>query len=501
MRLETEVNRYIKIGLLVTLSSIAGVVFMLRTADKISEGGTYEVSAYLDDATGLLPDSKVRMYGVVIGSVKEITLEKGRAKVNLELSEDSVIYEDAVFEKRMESLLGTASVNIEPGSASRRQLRDGSVIHSVNSGTALEQTLATLRDISKSGNSMLGEVEKIFTDEYPEDGAAGGRSAAVDTLYEVKGTLHTLNLILQDMQGITSTMNSRSDEELKRFNELMVRMTALTQNMNTVLVQNEDKIARSFDQLEKSMALVSGQLEASKEILSEVREIASTINKGEGSLGKLVHDDTLYDRVVSITKEAEEAIQSTIGIDLEVEYRGDYLMTQGAMRNQVGLKLVPGSKDKYYSVGIVDRPGTGKSTTTTTTTQTGGTSTVETTEKMVSGWVPYVQLAYEFGPMTVRGGLIEGKGGVGLDFTPLPLASLSFEAYDFDSITQPNLRAYGLLRPFNSLDPKNPASWLYFSGGVDDALGKNQLDYFVGVGLQFQDNDLKGAASFMSLNP
>ncbi|MBN2510481.1 MAG: MCE family protein [Spirochaetales bacterium] len=494
-------NRYIKIGLLVTLSSIAGVVFMMRTADKISGGDTYRVSAYLTDATGLLPDSKVRMYGVVVGSVRAITLDDGMARVDLELADKTVLYEDAIFEKRMESLLGTASVNIQPGSPVRRQLGNGAVIQSVQSGTALEQTLSTLRDISASGDSMLDEVEKIFTDEYDPGGAERGGSAAVQTLYEVRNTLETLNLILEDMRGITSAVNARSDEELQRFSALMAQMTRLTQNMNTVLVQNEEKIARSFDQLERSMELVSSQLEASEAILSEVKEIAATVNSGKGSLGKLVHDETLYDRVVSITKEAEEAIQSTIGIDLEVEYRGDYLINMGEMRNQVGLRLIPGAKEKYYAVGIVDKPGAGQSTTTTTTTQTGGATTVETTEEMVSGWVPYIQLAYEFGPMTVRGGLIDGKGGMGLDYSPLSLASVSLEAYDFDSIAEPNLRAYGSVRPFYGLDPKNPASWLYFSGGVDDILGKRQIDYFLGVGLTFQDNDLKGAASFMSIRP
>ena len=86
---------------------------------------------------------------------------------------------------------------------------------------------------------------------------------------------------------------------------------------------------------------------------------------------------------------------------------------------------------------------------------------------------------------------------MGLDYAPLDLASFSLEAYNFETIATPNLRLYSAVYPFVALDPSNPLSWIYINGGVDDLLGKNQLDFFLGAGLRFQDNDLKGIAGFV----
>mgnify|MGYP007060763253 FL=1 len=44
----------------------------------------------------------------------------------------------------------------------------------------------------------------------------------------------------------------------------------------------------------------------------------------------------------------------------------------------------------------------------------------------------------------------------------------------------------------------NPLNWIYLSGGADNLLS-DRRDYFLGLGLRFTDNDLKGIAGYIPM--
>ncbi|WP_028974326.1 MlaD family protein [Spirochaeta cellobiosiphila] len=489
-------SKYVKIGMLVSFSVLGVIMFMLLTAESINKGDTILVTAYLNDATGLLPESKVRIHGVVVGNIKDIVLEDGKARVDMEISRDIPLYEDASFEKKMESLLGTASVSLEPGTATHTQLKKGAVIHNVQSGTAMEQTMDTLEEVSGISSDF---IKQIINQVQGRDGQIGYNNTANSDSYNVlTSSIKSINMILSNMERISSSMSSNSDASIQQFNLLIESLNQLTYNLNRMMVQNEGEINSSLQSIDQSLALLAKQMESGKDILAQVQGITTAIESGQGNLGKLINDDELYNRVINLTETAEDTINSTIGIDLGIDYHTDYLVNQNSGRTEVGLKLTPRNKNKYYALGLSYSPYTEKIETTTAET-TGATTETTVTTKVSSTWAPYIQLAYIYGPLTLRGGLIEGKGGFGVDYQPVNFADLSIEAFDFDPIQQPKLRIGSTLTPFMSFDPNNPLSWVYITGGVDDILGQDQRDYYFGAGLHFTDNDLKGISSFASI--
>jgi phospholipid/cholesterol/gamma-HCH transport system substrate-binding protein len=94
------------------------------------------------------------------------------------------------------------------------------------------------------------------------------------------------------------------------------------------------------------------------------------------------------------------------------------------------------------------------------------------------------QLAKKIYDFTLRGGIIESRGGVGLDYDKGPL-SLKFSAFDFSTKygDKPHLKAWGSL---------NLTKNFYFVGGADDIINPHQpVDWFVGGGLRLVDEDVK----------
>ena len=68
------------------------------------------------------------------------------------------------------------------------------------------------------------------------------------------------------------------------------------------------------------------------------------------------------------------------------------------------------------------------------------------------------QLGRTWGPVTIRGGLLQNSAGVGMDIKPLNFVEVSSEIFDMSREENPYFRAYGLIRPFQWA--KEPFNWL-----------------------------------------
>jgi phospholipid/cholesterol/gamma-HCH transport system substrate-binding protein len=460
-------SRVFKIGLFVLITSVGVAYYAMRTADRLETRNTYTVEVYMDDASGLLVNTNVRMAGVTVGKVRSVELVKGKAKLVLELASDVQLYEDARVEKKMDSMLGSSSVAIFPGVKEELPLGMGGVIKTSSSADAL-----TL--IADEATGLVQDLRKFLNED-------GGMAA--------------LHGILDNLNEITAQIRGNSHEELAPLVMILQNTANITEKLDLLLANNNENINETLAGLRESVEKLNIALD-------NVSAITGKINSGEGNLGKLVNDDKLYDQVVSIAGDLKGFLGSTAGLQLDVAFQSDYLMKLEDFRNQFGVRLTPSDTDKFYLLGLVDTPRLYEDTVTTTTTITGasppqspiGTSYTTTELEKRQKLLINAQIARRFGMFTLRGGVMESTGGVGLDFEPFKKIALSAEIFDFGQDDAPYLRAYANLYPFFDPSLSNPLNWIYVGGGVDNILTKNR-DYFVNLGLRFTDNDLKGIAS------
>ena len=147
------------------------------------------------------------------------------------------------------------------------------------------------------------------------------------------------------------------------------------------------------------------------------------------------------------------------------------------------MQIQPGL-DRYYYIGIVDDPA---GVVETTRYQTSGSQTSDYTEvKTFEDKIKFTAIfAKNFYDLTLKGGLIESKGGVGMDYYFMRRKlRATVEAFGFDKT---NLRA-GLAYSFYR--------GLYLSGGINDALNKNSSQSgYLGAGILLTNDDLKLAVT------
>jgi phospholipid/cholesterol/gamma-HCH transport system substrate-binding protein len=477
----------------------------MRTAETIDARSTYKVDVFMDDASGLLVDSNVRLAGVSVGKIRAIKLSEGKAKLTLELSDDVKLYEDAKIVKTLESMLGVSAISVFPGDKIDAPIRAGGVIQNSVSTSMMDQTFIGASNLTDEATLLIKELRKFLSED-------GGYTTLKDILQTTRdmtkssGILVERNLVLlssamRDISEITGRLNMSSREDVEKLSAILKSTADITDRIERLMANNEGNIQDTLVDVKAGVAQAKDSIAKLDRALDQVQGITAKINSGEGNIGKIIHDDKLYDKVVSITGSVEEYVNSTIGLDWQVAFQSDYLINQLDARNRFGLRLTPLGKDKYYSIGFTDTPRLKetKVLTQTIVTGTGGEApanyTVYETEKK-RALLLNAQIARRFGPFTLRGGVLESTGGVGLDFQPHEKIALSAELFDFGQSGAPYLRAMGTLYPFFDPGLSNPLNWVYLSGGADNILQKDR-DYFFGLGLRFRDNDLKGVASFI----
>ena len=262
---------------------------------------------------------------------------------------------------------------------------------------------------------------------------------------------------------------------------------------------NEGELKEGVANFKETMARIDRSL-------GNIEAVTEKIRKGEGAVGALISDDRLGQKVSDTVDDLADYAGRLTQMEVEVGVKADYLMTQAAAKTFLQVRLTA-KPDKYYLLEAVDDP---RGSVTTTYSQQNPPSAGEPAvqkQTVTSQAIKFsAQFAKRYSFLTLRFGIIESSGGLGLDLTlPIKFFYLSrwleealvlkVDAFNFsiEALRFPRLRAAIRFTPFEHV---------YLNAGMDDILNApnrdtltNRLisgrDFFVGGGVYFTDADLK----------
>lgn len=221
---------------------------------------------------GLEVGDPVAINGVRKGYVDDIEIKDGKVFVIVNLDSDVVLKEDAKFSIMMLDLMGGKKVEVTPG-FNQKEL-DYSVI----------QKGETLGDVA-SAMAVFGKVQEDL----------------VDVIREVKTSLSYLNKTIaneefeenlkasvNNLKVLTQNLNSVLLENKDEINKLLKSGNELTKNINSFITDNKDTIHQTLTSLKET-------LESSKSLISKVNDFMTKVDKGENNLGKMMNDKEVMD--------------------------------------------------------------------------------------------------------------------------------------------------------------------------------------------------------------
>lgn len=452
----------LKVGLLVV--TVAALIAYMSM--QVSENPTYFGRAnkawfLLNDASGLVKGSQVKSAGIPVGTIKDITLQDGQARIDLNLKKDFQLYVSASANIKSQGVLGDKHVALSPGSPTDPPLPPGGQILNVRDKGSLDNVVSQVGDIAGS----LKDTAEALREAVLEDGTRK----------------HVLGRIVSNIEKLTQDLSEISSENKGKINSIIAQVDRVTKSLDDILNADGDESLKA--QIKRTMTRLDSAMK-------NVDEITGKINRGEGTIGKLVNDEQTVEELNTAIEGVNGFLDTAGKTQTSLDFHSDYLGDLGLMKTTVGIKLQPGI-DRYYYLGIVDDPAGVVEETDTRTSVNGGTATNTNEVKTYKSKVKFnAQFAKTFWDLTVRGGLIENSGGIGIDYDIFrEKLKFSIEAFEFSHV---NVRAQLQYNIWKGI---------YVLGGISDAFDKNnKKSNYLGAGLFLTNDDLKMLMTKLPLN-
>ena len=505
MSREARVGIFVLVGLIV----LTFFTFKVSKWGLIAEKG-YRLTVDFDTASGLEPKSDVKMAGVPIGKVEEIQLVGNRARLVLRIRQGIRIPIDSVGSIQTQGLLGEKYVEILPGKDVQRNLPAGGQVANVQNPVNLDEMIRKL--------SAIGDDVKKFTDTLSSTfGSEEGKKALGDILRDVRETTAVLRTVVtgneqrfgrilenidrlsadlsdisssnkQDVRATIANLRAFSDTLKSETPALVRKLEEMSTGVSGVVADNRENLKESIRNLKAASARLDNTLDAAGRVMAK-------IDRGEGTLGMLVNDNSAHGSLTDTLEGVNRYVRKYDSLHFTLVPWVEYQTGTSDWKYYLNLKIQP-TADKYYLVGVVNDPR-GKRSEFRNSVSIGGNPPVET--KVVTfedEWKFNALLAKRFSRVTVKGGIIESAGGLGLEYDVVKdRLSVGADVFDFN---RPDNRAH--LKVYGNYDIfKN----LFITGGADDVLNRDsQLrTFFLGFGIKFPDDDLKTVIGAVPIKP
>jgi phospholipid/cholesterol/gamma-HCH transport system substrate-binding protein len=197
----------------------------------------YTLNATFDDVTGLLVNDNVKVAGVVVGKVKSIKVDEGRANVSFTVKKDLKLGSETTAAVRWRNLIGQRYVYLYPDGKNVTALQNGDTIKSTTSVVDLGELFNRLGPIvaavdPKLVNDFLDTVSQAL------DGNEDKLGKAIDDLAVLAKGLatrdETIGRLVENLNTVAGTITNRDQQIRVMLDNLVLISGAFSSNTQTV---------------------------------------------------------------------------------------------------------------------------------------------------------------------------------------------------------------------------------------------------------------------------
>ncbi len=270
----------------IALVAICGLVILffgmnfLKGLDLFSTSNKYYIS--FKDISGLASSSPIYADGYKVGVVKNITYnydKQGSIMVEADVDQQLRIPKGSSAEI-VSDMLGNVKVNLLLANNPRERVNPGETIDGgINDGA-----LGQMKDMVPVVMSILPKIDSIAHTLN----ILLADPAIAQSVHNVQTVTSNLTTTTRELNTLLAGLNRDIPGMVKRANGVLDNTKTLTANLNKVDVAG-------------TMAKVDATLD-------NVHQFTTQLNDQQGSLGKLLHDPSLYNNLSSTMKSADSLL-------------------------------------------------------------------------------------------------------------------------------------------------------------------------------------------------
>lgn len=225
----------------------------------------YFIDIKFKDTKGLNKGNIVKVEGTSVGRVDNLKLkEDGGAIVIVAVSKDVKLPDDSKF--AIETSIMERWIQITRGKSSK---------------------------MLKDGDQVTGLSRDIF-DTFYQLSEKGGK--AITSLFTPEN-LALFALTLREISASAGELRLMIEENRKSLNVISKNLEETSSNVNNIFKDNQDGVKKIVAQMNESSKNFNKLILHSDTLLSGVTRITKKLEKGEGTIGKLFAQDTIYNEL------------------------------------------------------------------------------------------------------------------------------------------------------------------------------------------------------------
>jgi phospholipid/cholesterol/gamma-HCH transport system substrate-binding protein len=267
--MKSKASQQVKVGIFVTVGLVLSMIaiFLLGDISGLFER-RFTLYARFKDISGLRIGAPIFLAGLNVGKVEGIrfptTLEEKDVVVTLKVNHtyQERIREDSQASITTQGLLGDKAIFVTVGSAQSPELQSGGYLK-IREGLSLES-------FGEKGSELLENVNSLASN---------------------------INKLVSDVQNKDSLMHALIyDPEGENFVKQLTRMVDFTEDIVSQIRNGKGVLhALIYDPTHQNVGEKFSKTIANMEDMSShMKEVTAKIDKGEGSIGGLVNDPTVY---------------------------------------------------------------------------------------------------------------------------------------------------------------------------------------------------------------
>lgn len=278
-------------------------IFFLKGTNLFGENREYY--AVYDHIDGLAPSNPITINGFKVGQIKDIHLypdNSRRVVIVLQIFEESIkIPKGSIASIYSSDLLGSKAVEIK--------MTDKPMYHSVGDtlGTSTQESLsaavrAELAPLRAKTIELIGSIDSavmIVRSILNED----ARSSLSESFKGIQRAINTF-------ENTAIKLDTMIAAERAKISSIFSNVQSIAQTM----ASNNDhltNIITNFSSISDSLAAadLTTTINNTKDAMAEMEDIMSKINQGQGTMGMLVNNDSLYNSLNSSSQSLDLLVE------------------------------------------------------------------------------------------------------------------------------------------------------------------------------------------------
>ena len=301
-----KITKFFWVGLIFMLSGFIFISGLLYIQDISLNKSNYVFTVLFDNVQGLNVGDQVDMLGKKIGRVSHTRIKGQKIAVVLSIDNSFAfsIPVDSKIEVKSEGLIGSKFISITPGLNRKDFILPGTTVEGLREFDFSEITpgiVPLTQDLSafaRQLKALLGPEEK------------DNISLTLKNIESFTGTLDSF--IYQNKNIISESDKENIQNFIKNLNATVKDMKyGINKEIKKVddILNNVKQVTDKSDEMSIAITEIKNSSIILVEIVNNLDNIINKINLSEGTLGKLVFNDSLYNNMNALVYELRDFVK------------------------------------------------------------------------------------------------------------------------------------------------------------------------------------------------